>query len=52
MNGNSKLLEAQVVEIRALYAAGNLSMKEVAEKFNVDGSLVNLIVKRRIWKHV
>ena len=51
-NGNSKLIEAQVIEIRALYAAGGISMRKVALKFNVDTGLVHLIVKRRIWKHV
>lgn len=50
-NGASKLTNDQVLRIRALREEG-LTYTNIAEKFGVDMTLVHLIVKRKIWKHV
>lgn len=47
-NGNSKLTEQQVHEIRAAAKGGKL----LAEKYGVDYSLIWLIRTGKIWKHV
>lgn len=47
-NGNSKLTDAIVKEIRS----SNLSHVELAEKYNVDYTLVWQVRKRKIWKHI
>lgn len=51
-HGMSKLTVEQVVEIRALYAAGNSTLKQVSEKFNISSSNLSLIIHRKAWKHV
>lgn len=50
--GVSKLTEEQIVIIRKLFTTGTPSQKEVAEKFNVSGSLISLIVNKKRWKHL
>jgi hypothetical protein len=51
-NGFAKLTEAQVLSIRQEYQPRLVTMKALGEKYNVDASLINLIIKKRIWKHV
>jgi hypothetical protein len=46
----AKLTERDVASIRGL--AKTTSLVAIAERYGVDPSLVGLIVKRRIWKHV
>lgn len=48
---NSKLTEAQVVEIRARYANGE-SQTSIARAFGIAPTNVARIVKREGWKHV
>ena len=50
-NFNSKLTEAQVVEMRALRRSG-MRLCEVARHFGVRDNLVFNVVTRRTWKHV
>jgi len=50
--GNSKLTASQVIEIRALHAAGETTYPKLGAQFGVDRSLVGLIVRRKIWKHI
>src|ERR1017187_1490665 len=52
-NGNSKLTEDDVREIRLAYGPGGfVSMLALAEEFGVTSSQINLIVHRKSWKHV
>jgi hypothetical protein len=51
LNPNSKLTEAQVVEIRRRVAGGE-TRKALAGRFKVSLSLVNQIVQGGIWKHL
>jgi len=48
-NGNSKLAEEQVLEIRA---RAEESQRELAEEFGVSISTLNKIILRRVWKHI
>lgn len=49
-NGNSRLVEAQVLEIRSL--GGSVSKAELARRYSVDRKLIHLILLREVWKHV
>lgn len=52
-NGNSKLTEDEVREIRDLYATGLFTFKQLAERFSLnERSAIGHIVHRRNWKHV
>jgi hypothetical protein len=52
LNGNSKLTEKQVLEIRRLYAKGNITQATLARQYNVTQGLIGHIVKRRSWTHI
>ncbi len=47
-NGQSKLTEGQVLEIRKVHAGGD-SQKELAQRYGVDRSMVNRIVNGKNW---
>jgi predicted XRE-type DNA-binding protein len=51
-NGNAKLTEDIVREIRRLYATGEFSQRELARRFGVSQSVISRIVGRQIWKHI
>lgn len=51
-NGQSKLNEAQVREIRTLYAVGGITQTALALKFDVHHSLISLIIRGKAWAHV
>lgn len=48
----AKLTEAEVVEIRKIYARGGITQTELAESFGVVQSLISGIVNGRRWPHV
>ena len=45
----AKLTAAQVVEIRALYAAGGIKQCELAKRFSVTQTNISNILLRKIW---
>jgi hypothetical protein len=49
-HGNSKLTEKDVLEIRAI--GRSKTLKELAKIYNVDMSLISLVLLNKIWKHV
>lgn len=49
-NGRSKLTEADVLEIRAMYPAENKSA--IARKYRVSPPTINQIVRRVTWRHL
>ena len=51
-NGNSKLLEVHIREIRRLYRTGKHFQRSLAVKFGVGRGYINAIVNRKVWKHV
>jgi len=50
--GNSKLTEKEVLEIRELYSKGNISQKEIAEIYGVSQQNIGYIINRKKWNHV
>jgi len=48
----SKLVAAQVQEIRRLYSAGGTTQRQLAAKFNVRQGTIKDIVRRITWKHL
>ncbi len=51
-NGMTKLTETQVREILSLAKCGELSCPKIAKLYGVDRTLIWLIAKRKIWKHI
>jgi DNA invertase Pin-like site-specific DNA recombinase len=51
-NGNSKLNETQVKEIRRLYATGLYTQKELGNKFNLSQTNIGYIVNNKYWSHI
>lgn len=50
-NGNSKLIEEQVIEIKRLLKE-NISMTKISKQFNISfGSVANIKIKKT-WKHI
>lgn len=52
INGNHKLTDAIVAEIRHRHAQDEASSKLLAQEFGVSASLIYLVVKRKVWKHL
>lgn len=51
-NGRSKLIEAQVLEIREKYKKGTNTQKAIAKEYNTVQSIISSIIRRQIWTHV
>jgi hypothetical protein len=51
-NGNVKLTEVQVKEIRAKYAKGGTSYRSLAKEYGLDNTTIGDIINRKLWKHV
>lgn len=53
-NGNAKLTEDQIKEIRLLYKpwSRNFGHRALADKYQVSTSLIGQIVQKQIWTHV
>jgi hypothetical protein len=51
-NGQSKLTEEQVLEIRKVYVRGEISYKQLGKIYGVDASLIGYIINRKWWKHI
>ena len=51
-NGNAKLTEEQVIEIRRRYADGGVAQRPLAAEYGVHQPLISDIVRRKRWKHL
>jgi hypothetical protein len=51
-NYASKLTEKQVIEIRNSFKGDKGEQSKMAEKYGVSVSAINLILKRKKWKHI
>lgn len=48
----AKLTDADVIEIRRLYASGEATRKQLSKRFNADYSALCKIVKGKRWTHL
>lgn len=51
-NGNSKMNESSVTELRQLYASGGITQVSLAAQFGITQAVVSQIVRRVTWRHV
>lgn len=51
-NGNSKLTEGNVLEIRELYSTGDYRQQELGEMFNISSRHISEIICRKYWRHI
>lgn len=51
-HANAKLTNAQVIEIRRLRDASDLTKEEIGAMFGITGGMVGHIHSRRSWKHI
>lgn len=51
-NPSAKLIEAQVREIRASYAAGGVSMSDLCRTYGITLGTVCPLINRKTWKNV
>ena len=51
-NGNSKLTEQQIIEIRKKYIPKITTMSQIAHEYNVSKSLIRQIIRNIVWKHI
>lgn len=52
LNGSAKLTAANVIEIRERYASGGIYQAQLAREFEVDKTLISLVIKRKTWAHI
>jgi len=51
-NGAARLTAADVLGIRAQYAAGGISQQKLGERFGVSQSSISCVLLRETWAHV
>jgi hypothetical protein len=51
-NGHSKLTEADVLEIRALYDDPHWTQQRIADRFDITQPQVSDLVRRKLWTHI
>lgn len=51
-NGSAKLTEADVVEIRRRYAAGEMNQPQLARHYGVAKSQIWNVIARKTWRHI
>ena len=51
-NPNSKLTDADVLDIRRLYADGGVTYRSLSEYYGVDHTLIYQVVRRKRWTHI
>ena len=51
-NGNSKLIDNDVLKIRQLLSENKYTQKEIADMFGVDPTTITNIKLRRQWRHI
>ena len=51
-HGNTILTESMVLEIRASYATGGVTLQELADQYGTGKSTMYRIVHRHYWRHI
>lgn len=49
---SSKLTDSAVREIRELYASGTVLQRDLAQRFGISQTTINMVVNRKAWKHI
>ena len=52
LNGNSKLTDEQVLEIRRKYTPYHYPQHRLAKEYSVSTDLIHKILSRKMWKHL
>lgn len=52
LNGRSFLTSLDVVDIRTAHANGGTSYTQLAKKYRVSKTLIAMIIRGHVWKHV
>lgn len=52
INNRAQLNEAQVKEIRSLYASGNFTSRQLAKRFDVGKTTILRILNNKTWRHL
>ena len=51
-HGSHRLTDAEVLELRRIYAEGRISIRDLADIFNVSRATIHDAVRKKTWKHV
>lgn len=51
-NGQSKLTNENIIEMRKEYATGTVSYKDLGNKYGVDEHVIGYAVRGQTWKHI
>lgn len=51
-HGNTSLTEAIVLDIRARYAAGGITLQQLADEYGTGKSTMHRIIRRLYWLHI
>ncbi len=51
-NNSAKLTKFDVMEIRSLYAKGDISTRQLASQFDMSQTVIYRIVTRKLWKYI
>lgn len=51
-NGQAKLDDSQVREMRTRYANGEVTQAQLAQEYSISRALVSFVLTRRYWRHV
>ena len=51
-HGRAKLIEKEVKEIREKYKTGNYTLVQLGVEYKVLHTLIGMIIRREIWKHI
>jgi DNA-binding MarR family transcriptional regulator len=51
-NRCAKLTEDDVLELRAIYNAGDITMTELGEVYGVSKNTVQVAIRGRAWRHI
>jgi hypothetical protein len=51
-NPRAKLTEEDVLEIRAAYGNGDVTVRALATDYDVSPSLIHAVVTRKTWRHI
>lgn len=49
---SAKLTENKVLNIRKMYAAGNIKQKTLARLFDINFRTISQIINRKLWNHI
>lgn len=51
-NNGAKLTNDNILQIRSLYTAGNISQRKLGNLFKISHGHISCIINRKVWKHI